>query len=279
MISHKIFFVIIVGLITLFVTYNYFQISGTDNLRKKIFPFEIAQMPINLDITTEPLYHTFKKYTSDASELTFLIKYKKFMDDPRTYSMAQANEINQMAHLVESVIVNKIDGDIVETGVWRGGMCMWTKALLKKYKSNKRVWLFDTFEYFPQAQSPLDRRVNDVTQILFEHMPTISDVKNNFKKFDLLDSNVIFIPGEFSKTTPVTPIDKISILRLDGDYYESTMVVLENYYFRIVNGGFVIIDDYNNKYLECKRAVDEFRSRYSITNPIINSVGAVYWQK
>ncbi|AYV78325.1 MAG: macrocin o-methyltransferase, partial [Edafosvirus sp.] len=84
--------------------------------------------------------------------------------------------------------------------------------------------------------------------------------------------------GLFQNTVPITVIPKIAILRLDGDYYESTMVVLEAYYFNITKGGYIIVDDYNNDFLACKQAVDDFRKKHNITNVIQQSNGAIYWQ-
>jgi hypothetical protein len=85
------------------------------------------------------------------------------------------------------------------------------------------------------------------------------------------------VVGKF-KDTISENINSLSILRLDCDYYEPTMLILERYYSYTSIGGYVIIDDFNNEYLNCKEAVMDFRKKYNITNPIINEGGGcVYW--
>jgi O-methyltransferase len=246
-----------------------------ESIRNELFPFQITDMKIDSDNLNTSV---FRQFTDDQINIRFLEQYKKFMDDNRTYSMAGPNEINQIYDLMKDIDKKNIPGDLIESGVWKGGMSIWMKAILNNSKHKQRkLYLFDTFSHFPNAHQGKDKEIDPVTQILFHNPPSIDDVKNNFKKFNLLDKNVIFVQGDLLKTVPRTPIDNIAILRLDADYYEPTMVVLENYYFKISKGGYVIIDDYNNEYLDCRTAVDDFRNKNGISNPILQSNGAVYW--
>lgn len=104
-------------------------------------------------------------------------------------------------------------------------------------------------------------------------------VENNFKMFGLLDSSVIFLEGHFIETLPTATIDKIALLRLDCDMYESTITTLNNLYQKVTQGGFIIVDDYNS-FNECKLAENDFRNKYGIAEPIIEiDREAVYWQK
>jgi hypothetical protein len=262
-------------------------------LEKKIFPFFIEDIPINSDINSEKYCNTFRPYVFNLSELNFLIKYKKFIQS-ETYSMGAKNEIDQMHYLIKQIETDKIHGDIIEAGVWRGGMSMWIKANLNYYKSKRNLYLFDTFAEFPHGAHPKDKTIDPIVQILFDDPPSLDEVRNNFKKFNLLDQRVKFIQGEISSemqhitsiesTSIESPsiespsIESISILRLDLDYYEPTLIMLERYYWKISKGGYVVIDDYNNNYLDCKTAVDYFRAKYGINNPITQSKGAVYWK-
>ena len=154
------------------------------------------------------------------------------------------------------------------------------KNILNYYGiKDKKLWLFDTFGEFPASDvNEKDAQIHSITKLLFNKQYNVVD---NFKKFDLLDDNIYFIKGLFEDTIPVMKRNKIktlSILRLDCDYYEPTMLILENYYKMVVKNGCVIIDDYNNPYLGCKAAVDDFRKRYNITNRIVNKGnGCVYW--
>ena len=240
-------------------------------------------MVLDPNITKEKNYPRImatapRKPTND--ELIYLLKYKKFVDSPKVYSMCDLNEAATTKQILDDIISKNIPGCLVETGVWRGGMGMWMKSILKYYHSNRKIWLFDTFNYFPEPINSKDKNIHGLTKLIFENMPTISDVQNNFMKYGLMDKNIYLVQGEFSKTIPITNVGPIALLRLDSDYYESTMLVLEKYYWLVSNGGYIIIDDYNNEYLACKDAVDNFRKKYNITNPIIKSdFGSVYWQK
>ena len=107
----------------------------------------------------------------------------------------------------------------------------------------------------------------------FEH------VKSNFARYGLLDDQVVFLKGWFSETIPKAPIDKIAILRMDGDTYESTIDALNMCYPKLNHGGFCIVDDYWSLE-DCKRAVDEYREKHNITEEIIRIDGlSCYWQR
>mmetsp|Transcript_16038 Transcript_16038/g.30893 ORF Transcript_16038/g.30893 Transcript_16038/m.30893 type:complete len:239 (+) Transcript_16038:263-979(+) len=107
---------------------------------------------------------------------------------------------------------------------------------------------------------------------------SIEDVQEAFSRHGLLDENVKFLKGWFSDTLPKAPIKKLAILRLDGDFYKSTMDGLNNLYNKIVPGGFCIVDDYH-AFVECERAVTEFRASHNITSKIIDiDDEGVYWR-
>jgi O-methyltransferase len=108
---------------------------------------------------------------------------------------------------------------------------------------------------------------------------SLEQVRSNFEKYELLDDRVRFLPGWFRDTLPSAPIECISVLRLDGDMYESTMDALENLYPKLSRGGYLIVDDYG-ALANCKAAVTDFRSRYGITEPIqeIDWTG-IFWKR
>jgi len=251
--------------------------------RKAIFPFSINDMPIMDDLTMEADYRTIIKACPKVPtmrELTYLLKYRKFVEQQEVYSMCDLAEVVQTELLVKSVISRGVRGSIVETGVWRGGMSMYMKAIVKIFEpsGDRHSYLFDTFSHFPDATHPTDQSIHAVTKLLFDQMQSVQNVRRNFRYFDLLDERVHFEAGLFQETMPKVDPGEIAILRLDSDYYDSTMFVLEQYYSKVVSGGFVIIDDYNNVYLGCKQAVHDFRYRNGITAPIQDSHGgAVYW--
>ena len=107
---------------------------------------------------------------------------------------------------------------------------------------------------------------------------TQEQVKANFERYGLLDDQVRFIPGWFKDTLHKAPIEQISVLRLDGDLYESTIQALEPLYPKLSPGGYCIIDDYNLEY--CRKAVADYRSQHGITAEIIDIDGyGAYWRK
>jgi len=164
------------------------------------------------------------------------------------------------------VIKNNIEGDFVECGVWRGGNSIIAAEMFKLYNSRKKVYLYDTFE---GMTSSTEIDVSSVTGLTAKETfdsqkldkwcyASIDDVKNNFSKFGLLSENIIFIQGDVLQTLEQNNIpEKIAVLRLDTDWYESTKKEMEILYPRIVAGGVLMIDDYGH-WRGSKKAVDEF---------------------
>lgn len=183
-------------------------------------------------------------------------------------SMVPWTALEHLHKCIQDVVGKNIDGDFVETGAWRGGSCIIAKSIFNDLNVNKKVFVVDSFEGLPKPdieKYPDDK--ND-THYLDENMKaSLETVKENFKKFNLLDDNIVFIKGWFKDTLPNAPIDKISILRLDGDMYESTIDVLKNLYHKLSIGGYCIIDDYNHP--ACREAIQDFRLGNGITEPII----------
>merc|ERR1712146_167914 len=95
-----------------------------------------------------------------------------------------------------------------------------------------------------------------------------------------MDDSVEFVQGYFDDTLHELPVERIAVLRLDGDYYSSTMDILTALYHKVSDGGWLIIDDYGISSLGCKRAVDEFRQQRGITEPLhLVDEQCVFWQK
>lgn len=195
-------------------------------------------------------------------------------------TMIGLKRLENIQFCVENIIKDKIQGDLIETGVWRGGSCIFMRAILAAYGITDRlVFVADSFEGVPKPDEK--RYPQDKGDMLYlEKLLAVSEeeVTANFKKYDLLDNQVVFLKGWFNETLPIAPIDNLALMRLDGDMYQSTIESLKYLYTKLSVGGYCIIDDYALK--GCKQAVDDFRRQNMITTPIqqIDWTG-IYWRK
>jgi hypothetical protein len=195
-------------------------------------------------------------------------------------TMVGINRLSNIEFCVRTIIAERIAGDLVETGVWRGGAVIFMKAVLNELSvSDRKIWAVDSYNGLPHPDKNFQADADNKLYLEKILIATLEEVKNNFNRFGLLDSEIVFVKGLFKDTLPVAPIDKIALLRIDCDMYESTMNVLCNLYCKVTIGGFVIVDDYN-AFRECKLAVDDFRQTNGIYETIIEiDKEAVYWRK
>jgi O-methyltransferase len=221
------------------------------------------------------------------SELDFLLK--KPIPNERLYgkdwpkdaeTMIGYERLTNLENCIIDVVENNIEGDVIETGVWKGGACILMKYIIKNLSSNKKVFVADSFEGLPVPNSELyPKDFGDMHHKFDELKISLDKVKNNFKKYKLLDDDVIFLQGWFKDTLPlIKESQKFSLIRLDGDMYESTMDSLNNLYPKLSSGGYVIIDDFCLQ--PCVDATMDFRSKNNINNPILTvDFTGVYWKK
>jgi hypothetical protein len=187
--------------------------------------------------------------------------------------------MRNLRQICEAMIMDEIDGDFIETGVWRGGACIYMKAILDAYGDRRRrVFVADSFQGLPSpdpAKYPADH--GDKHHSFSQLAVSRQDVEDNFRRYGLLDDRVVFLEGWFKDTLPAAPIKSLSVLRLDGDMYESTIQALDALYHKVSRGGAVIVDDY---FLgPCETAVNEFRARHRIDAPLLPIDGmAVWWR-
>lgn len=217
----------------------------------------------------------------DAGELFGYLNWMNPISSPHT--MCGPDNIYQVRACVEDTLKNKIPGDLMETGVWKGGMTVLMRGILKAYNcTNRKVWVADSFSGLPKPD-PSQNLKDAIFWYLMspiEHLAIPYEyVEGLFRRYDLLDDQVRFLKGWFRDTLPLAPIEKLAVLRMDGDLYESTMDALNFLYPKISDGGFLIIDDYGIP-AGCRDAVDEYRERHGIKAPMqaINDV-SVFWQK
>jgi hypothetical protein len=195
-------------------------------------------------------------------------------------TMVGMKRLENIQACIERVVADGVPGDIVETGVWRGGTAMFMRAVLKSLGVTDRVvYAADSFEGLPVPdadQFPIDKGCHLHE---WDHLAvSLETVRENFERYGLLDDQVQFVKGWFRDTMPTLAGHRWAILRLDGDMYESTMEVLEHLYPDLSPGGYVIFDDYKIK--RCREAVHDFRDAHGISEEIVPvDWTGVYWQK
>jgi O-methyltransferase len=198
----------------------------------------------------------------------------------RAETMIGLRRLNNLQHCIEQVVADGVPGDVIECGVWRGGAAIFMRAALAALGVTDRlVWVADSFQGLPKPDPKhvADRGDQHWTQAALA-VP-LEEVKRNFSRYNMLDQQVRFLPGWFNETLPTAPIERLAVLRADGDMYGSTIDILNSLYPKLSVGGFAIIDDYG-AVPACRAAVEDYRSEHGIAEPIerIDWTG-VYWQR
>jgi O-methyltransferase len=201
---------------------------------------------------------------------------------PRAETMIGLRRLDNLQRCAETVIREGVPGDFIETGVWRGGAAIFMRAVLAaRGVRDRTVWVADSFQGLPRPNPsayPADAGLD-----LFRHPElsvSLDQVKANFARYRLLDERVQFLAGWFEDTLPRAPIERLALLRLDGDLYESTMDALTALYPRLSTGGFVIVDDYD--IAACARAVRDYREANGIRDQIekiADTEYGVFWRR
>ena len=183
-------------------------------------------------------------------------------------SMIGLPRLDDLQSCVESVVADGVEGDLIESGAWRGGASILMRATLDSLGAQDRtVWVADSFQGLPEPDAdafPEDREL-DLSQVEFLAVP-LEEVRGYFARFGC-ERGVEFVPGFFDETLPTLRDLRWSVVRLDGDTYESTWLALESLYPGLSRGGYLIVDDYQ-LIEECRDAVDAFRREHGITEPI-----------
>ena len=187
--------------------------------------------------------------------------------------------LNNIEFCINEIIKNNIEGDFIETGVWKGGACIYMKALSKNALKNK-IFVADSFCGVPPPDTNRYEQDRGDPHHAIDSLRISSErVKEYFKQYNCLDENIVILEGIFKDTLPtLNKNQKFSLVRLDGDMYSSTMDGLENLYPKLSVGGYLIIDDYALD--RCRQAVTDYREKYNITEPLVKvDQDCVYWKK
>jgi O-methyltransferase len=195
-------------------------------------------------------------------------------------TMVGLMRMHNIEYCVTDILRRNVPGDLAEAGVWRGGACIFMRAILSAYGDTARkVWVADSFQGWPKPNVrlyPADG--GDQRWRVAELAVPLETVKSNFERYGLLDGQVGFLPGWFKDSLPHALMQRLAALRLDAAMYESTMVALRSLYHKVSPGGYVIVDDYG-AVPACRQAVDDFRGDCGVHEPLrpIDWTG-VFWQ-
>jgi len=206
------------------------------------------------------------------------------------YTMVSYKKLSNIYELSKLIEKEKKEGAFVECGVWKGGCAAVAAFVAKKAKSNRKIWLVDSFEGLPEptikdglvAKNFALNKTSGKLLTINQCVGPLEDVKKIFfSKLKIDKDNVNIIKGWFQNTLPEakSKIGPIAILRLDGDWYESTKCCLDNLYDNVIPGGYIVEDDYG--YWEgSRRAFDEFFEERKI-NPTIVKIdyAGIYFKK
>lgn len=238
------------------------------NILKRIFKKQVEIVNVDVMLKNNILNQRGNLdalYPSDftATEISLI-------DSVIDYTMTSPERLVSLSRAVDYIEFNKIEGDVVECGVWKGGsMMLVAKKLLELNNSSRKLYLFDTYEGMTSPsdndidltnKSAKEIYVNEDTKFNENNewcFSSVEDVKNNLRTTLYPENNTFFIKGKVEETLPDKNIQKIALLRLDTDWYESTKHELETLYDKLQIGGLLIIDDYGH-WAGAKKAVDEF---------------------
>jgi hypothetical protein len=185
----------------------------------------------------------------------------------RPYTMTSNEKLYGLIQATRYIVRNKIPGDIVECGVWRGGsMQAAARTLLDVGDTSRDLYLFDTFEGMTEPSAADVRWDGKSAAELLQTqdkstwvwaVASLDDVKAGFEKLPYPEGKLHYVVGKVEDTIPAELPQQIAILRLDTDWYESTKHELEHAYARLSPGGILIIDDYGG-WAGSRTATDEF---------------------
>lgn len=212
----------------------------------------------------------------EAGMQRFMLDFIRHYVPERAITMLPRARLDHLQACVEDVLERGVPGDLLEAGVWRGGAVALMRGVLAVHGVTDRVvWGADSFEGLPEpdaARFPREAAAHDgpVLRDALQNLAVgVDQVRANIARFGLLDAQVQLLPGWFGESLPRAPLQRLAVLRVDCDFYQSTRDVLESLYDKVSPGGHVIIDDYaEDEWTHCRQAVDEFRAERGITEPL-----------
>lgn len=179
----------------------------------------------------------------------------------RRETLLDYSELKHLYRLAQKVDRDGIAGDWVECGVYRGGSAALLAFALRSSHAARRLWLFDSFRGLPRptpADGPHAPRLEG--QIVGDEQ----GVRRLLQKVSAPEDRVHILPGWFQETLPQARIERVALLHLDADWYESIRLCLEHFYDLLEPGAVVILDDYFSTWPGCRAAFEEFTRARSL---------------
>ena len=220
----------------------------------------------------------------------------RYAGEMKPLTMQNHRKLRALQRQLEDLIDRGVHGDIYETGIYRGGTAMFIAGVVHAYESlcvyegrcapaprsaaPRSFWFFDSFAGFRHEDA--SSKLHNYTSEPF-YAP-LHLVRRAFARLGFLSvRRTHFVKGFFEETLLAlgAPSASIAMLRLDGDLYTSSRVVLEQLYPFVTSGGWVVIDDYK-AYPWCRRAVNEFRTAHGLDNvtaPLTTEYARPSWKK
>jgi O-methyltransferase len=170
------------------------------------------------------------------------------------YTLTKLDTIQSLIDSVKYLTKNNIEGDFIECGVWKGGSIMTMIKTLQELNVNDRnIFLYDTFTGMSKPTSEDIASNGRIASELFTGVPdddpgaiSLEEVQRNVSSLNYDENKIHYIKGKVEDTLPKNTHEKIALLRLDTDWYESTKCELELLFPKLVKGGILIIDDYGD---------------------------------
>jgi len=211
------------------------------------------------------------------------VKFRQIYNLCKKYSICAVTPMFALYKLIEYIVQNNIEGDLVECGVYKGGSVMLMAHTLKYFnQTSKKIYLYDTFEgmSLPTKRDisidgkhamELLNKGDKITNKVWCFSP-LEEVRKNMESTAYPVDNIIYVQGKIEDTIPGIVPNKIALLRLDTDWYESTKHELQHLYPILSHNGVLIIDDYGYWH-GAREAVDEYIKNNSV-NLLLNRIDA-----
>ena len=226
-----------------------------------------------------PTEKVFHRLAYVSRRLLPLTGFDRALGPVHRYTLMSLANLRQMYRNVTTVVDEGIRGDLAECGCARGGNAAFLGRILKQKQAlpQRQVWLFDTFEGLP-APTANDPDYEQAKEHTGGCLGTLDEVRGLIARSGI-EEHYRFVKGLFQETLARTDTGALAVLHVDGDWYDSTLCVLNELYDRVTPGGFIQIDDYHH-WEGCRKATDEFLRQRGPTVKLEHTGStAVYFRK